>query len=406
MPKDNSKNSTGISAPRFRPPSSLGKHASALETKPETKRIPLSEDYRPLVSAIIPSYNKAPYLREAVESIIAQDYPKIEIIIVNDGSPDNTSEVARKIIADFPARSIRLIEKANGGISDARNCGISQANGELILTIDGDDMAKPSFVSRGLAEIVNGASIVCSDVEIFGAQPGEWSPNKYETFCLRYDNSIPTLALYKKELWEKTGGYSKSFAFVEDWDFWIKCSRYEPQVAQIDEKLFRYRSNEDGLAAIFTDSYAELLAMVTTANQDLYPVEEVTEAHSVLARVKESFINRYKHQLTLHPEEWLLHLWLGLSCEKANNIKQALLHYSNAVEYSKGENWQPIYRTGALLYGMDDKKKAIALLHRTRLLRPDMCRNIDPIIEDFKDVEQTGRQVVVKANIKPQHSVQ
>ena len=402
MSKDNSKNSTGISAPRFQLPKSLGRSTS----EPGTMLLSVSSDYRPLVSAIIPSYNKAPYLREAVESIIAQDYPNIEMIIVNDGSPDNTSEVAQKIISDFPERNIILVEKANGGISDARNCGISQAKGELILTIDGDDMAKPTFVSRALAEIVKGASIVCSDVEIFGAQPGEWSPNKYETFCLRYDNSIPTLALYKKELWEKTGGYNKSFAFIEDWDFWIKCSRFEPQVAQIDEKLFRYRSNEDGLAAIFTDSYAELLAMVTTANQDLYPVEEITEAHSVLARVKQSFINRYEHQLKLHPEEWLLHLWLGLSCEKAGNIKQALLHYSNAVEYSKGENWQPIYRTGALLYGMDDKKKAIALLHRTRLLRPDMCRNIDPIIEEFKDVSQSGRQVVVKANIKPQHPIQ
>src|SRR5438270_8323055 len=86
----------------------------------------------PAVSVIIPCYNQAEYLTEAVESVLAQDFTDWEIIIVNDGSRDNTTDVARRLASEHYGRSIKLVEKANGGLAEARNSGIRASAGRFV----------------------------------------------------------------------------------------------------------------------------------------------------------------------------------------------------------------------------------------------------------------------------------
>ena len=90
-----------------------------------------------LVSIVITSYNKAPYLEQAVKSVLAQTYSNIECIIVDDGSTDNTEKIAQKLIAKYP--QIKYFVKPNGGISSARNFGNSKATGKYIQFLDADD---------------------------------------------------------------------------------------------------------------------------------------------------------------------------------------------------------------------------------------------------------------------------
>lgn len=101
--------------------------------------------YRPKVTIVIPAYNAANYLAEAVESAINQTYENIEIIVVNDGSNDNgaTADVAKKY-----RNSIRYIEKGNGGSSSALNCGILNMTGEWFSWLSHDDLYCPDKVEK------------------------------------------------------------------------------------------------------------------------------------------------------------------------------------------------------------------------------------------------------------------
>lgn len=108
-------------------------------------------DQKPLVSIIIPCYDYAIFLLEAVESVIEQTYQNWECIIVNDGSPDNTSEVARYLIEVYESKNIRLLEKENSGPIESRNLGVFHSSGKFILFLDADDKIHPKFIEETLA---------------------------------------------------------------------------------------------------------------------------------------------------------------------------------------------------------------------------------------------------------------
>ena len=97
----------------------------------------------PLISVIIPTYNCAHYLGEAIGSVLSQAYPAIEVLVVDDGSADATAQVA----ADFGGR-IRYFRQANGGIGAARNSGLAHARGDFIAYLDADDLYVPGRLAR------------------------------------------------------------------------------------------------------------------------------------------------------------------------------------------------------------------------------------------------------------------
>src|SRR5438874_1624069 len=101
---------------------------------------------RPLVSVVIPTYNSAHYIGEAVQSVLAQTYTNFEVIVVDDGSTDDTRERLESV-----AGRIRYLYQPNGGVSKARNRGIQEARGELIAFLDGDDEWLPEKLAKQLA---------------------------------------------------------------------------------------------------------------------------------------------------------------------------------------------------------------------------------------------------------------
>src|SRR5262245_60592888 len=107
----------------------------------------------PKVSIVIPCYQQAHFLSDAVESVVAQTFTDWACVIVNAGSTDNTSEVARQLIGRYPGRGIRLVEKNNGGLADARNAGIRQSRGGCILPLDADDMLHPDYLRETVAAL-------------------------------------------------------------------------------------------------------------------------------------------------------------------------------------------------------------------------------------------------------------
>ncbi len=119
----------------------------------------------PLISVIVPIYNVEPYLDACVSSIAEQSYTNLEIILVDDGSPDRCPEMCDRWAEKDPR--VRVIHKSNGGLSDARNCGMQQASGDYFSFVDGDDTIAPDFIlSLYDALIASGSQIAMCAIRI------------------------------------------------------------------------------------------------------------------------------------------------------------------------------------------------------------------------------------------------
>lgn len=132
---------------------------------------PISKQTSVTVSIIITAYNKGPYLRQAVESVLAQTYPHVECLIVDDGSTDHTQSVVKSLLKDYP--QVKYFWKENGGISSARNYGVSKATGDWLQFLDADDWIHPDKTRFQLEHIAdpNQEAIIYSDYERVYVKP-------------------------------------------------------------------------------------------------------------------------------------------------------------------------------------------------------------------------------------------
>ncbi len=203
-----------------------------------------------LVSIIIPAYNQAQYLGEAIQSCLNQTYPNIEIIIVDDGSTDNTREVA---LALKDAR-IKYLHKSNGGLSSARNAGIRAASGEYLSFLDSDDMFLPEKIRLLMGKIKTEPHLgFVAGHALLIDQQGKIIPKKFETFL---PSPIQNLILgnpfhvgsviVKKEWQEKIGYFDENLRSYEDWDFWLRLAiaGCHMEVVPVAVSLYRFHTGQ------------------------------------------------------------------------------------------------------------------------------------------------------------------
>jgi glycosyltransferase involved in cell wall biosynthesis len=230
----------------------------------------------PLISVIIPCYNQAIFLREAVESIITQSYPNVEIIVVNDGSPDDTSLIVNSLISDYPKYSIRLFEKSNGGLVSARNAGISISKGDYILALDADDKIHPDFLRKchDLLHDNPDISIAYTDYQHFGDVDLVVNTQEYDFNIFYSQKCLHTAtALYRKKAWIDAGGYNPNMIWgMEDWEFWINCGSKGHFGKRIPEVLFYYRAklNDESMLKSCKNYSNELMARMFLNHHNLY----------------------------------------------------------------------------------------------------------------------------------------
>lgn len=148
-----------------------------------------------LISVIIPVYNVEPFLRRCVDSIIGQTYSSLEIILVNDGSPDNCGDICDEY-AQKDSR-VRVIHKENGGLSDARNAGIEKANGEFITFVDSDDWIDHKFIEK-LYELAKGSNSEIVVCDFFRTSNEEINPENYLIELHGFSNIEALEQLYGK----------------------------------------------------------------------------------------------------------------------------------------------------------------------------------------------------------------
>ena len=204
------------------------------------------------VSVVIPTRNHAAYVRQAIDSALAQTSPPLEVIVVDDGSTDETP----RILAEYGER-IRAIRQANSGVSVARNTGIAAARGDLIALLDSDDSWAPAKLERQVARMAADPSlglVHCGSerVDADGRQLAVslsgmegWVAPALLTFEPDVIVAPGSSLLVRKRIAEEVGGFDARLAPSEDWDFCYRVATRYP-VGYVAEVLVRYRIHSAG----------------------------------------------------------------------------------------------------------------------------------------------------------------
>ncbi len=227
----------------------------------------------PMVSVVIPCYKQAHFVTEAIESVLAQTYRNFEIIVVDDGSPDDVRSVVERMIAQHPERKIRLLAQPNQGLSASRNNAIREAAGEYILPLDADDRLRETFMEACIRKIQSDpkVAIVSTHLQEFGETTRTIDCGKPALEQLAIANQINYCSLFPKYLWNKVGGYKSAMRYgFEDWDFWISCLQAGAQIAVVPEHLFLYRKRGDSMFTSATAHATELQAQIVINHPGLY----------------------------------------------------------------------------------------------------------------------------------------
>jgi len=221
----------------------------------------------PLVSVIMPAYNTARYIGDAIDSVLSQDYPNKELIVIDDGSTDGTLEIVR----DY-GPAITLLTQKNQGSAVARNAGLAAARGEYLAFLDSDDIWLPGKLSVQVAHMEK-----YPDIGMSYSRWQVWKPDRDGQFSTpgapNQVNSAPTASpgiveegsgwLYnrllftsllhtitviaRRDLIETVGAFDTSLKRGQDYDYWLRASRVT-EIQQLDLVLALYRLHGDGCA--------------------------------------------------------------------------------------------------------------------------------------------------------------
>jgi len=243
-----------------------------------------------LISVIMPAYNAARFIAQSIESVLDQTYTNWELIIVDDGSTDNTKE----IVSDFEKKDSRIkyIYQRNGKQGKARNKGIENAKGELIAFLDAEDILIPTMLEKQLALLhETKADLVFSSVKYVDEQMNELK-NIHSVhskilqgihgaeMMLKHDNCIPIITvLSKKETIKKAGAFkvSDKIQFGEEFDLWLRMLLNDAKFVSNDERLALYKIHPQQSSKLAENKYFQVLKLIRElpASQDFKKQKDV-----------------------------------------------------------------------------------------------------------------------------------
>ncbi len=204
-----------------------------------------------LVSVIIPCYRQAHFLADAIESVRAQRYPHVEVIVVNDGSPDDTAAIA----ARYP--SVRCIDQENAGLAAARNTGLAHSRGELIVFLDADDRLMPDalhlnaslLASNPDAGFAAGRSCYISrEGAPIHTDHRAWpTGDVYAALLERNRIRMPGMVMFRKSVFQRLGNFNTDVDACADYDMYLRVSRHFPVVFH-DAAIAEYRRHGENMS--------------------------------------------------------------------------------------------------------------------------------------------------------------
>lgn len=212
----------------------------------------------PKISIVIPTYNQAEYLEDSIESAYNQTMQAHEIIIVNDGSGDNTLEIAeRYMFKDLPLidSPVKVINQVNKGLSSARNTGIMASTGDYVLFLDSDDILMENAVEKITDAIMQSyPDIIAPSFKEFGKSDREVILGGFTLEELKQANRLAYCQAIKRSVLVEVGGYNPKMKWGwEDFDLTFDLFKRDKTFCILQDVLFKYRVKE--------------MSMIHTANQ-------------------------------------------------------------------------------------------------------------------------------------------
>lgn len=230
---------------------------------------------KPIVSVVIPTYNRYGVLANSIESVLAQTYKDFELIVVDDGSTDDTSDLMKKYLVDERVRYIQL--EKNAGVSNARNVGVENARGEWIAFQDSDDCWRPDKLRIQMEYIAQhpNCGMVYSafgyhmpdEEEIRKIPNGNHSGDLMSNLLICNRIGAPTIVV-KKELFISLGGFDLSYPALEDWDFAIKAAATS-EIGYVDEILVDAHYTEGSISRSVFNYYQARCMLIAAYKEEL-----------------------------------------------------------------------------------------------------------------------------------------
>lgn len=300
------------------------------------------------IAIIIPCYNTARYLAETLESVLAQSDPDWHLVLVDDGSSDNTLEIAK----DYARRDsrIQVVHQKNQGVSSARNNGYTHAAAsEYVIFLDADDLWVPDALAtlsralaadpaapaaNGLHRIIDsnghlqdqqGTPYEFDRCAVQGCRLVPWPKEEPIRFAaLAFNNCImtPGTLLIRRSALDKIDLFDTSLTHAEDWDLWLRLSLLGP-ILQIDRPVLRYRQHGAGASA----SKQRIYHGEQAVRQKLLSLPGLTEEQRTIARLAPRFAARQRSRDMLH---WAGgNLRAGRIPSAARQFRHAFLSYAS-----------------------------------------------------------------------------
>lgn len=248
-----------------------------------------------LISIVIPCYNDAKYIEQAVLSALNQTYSNIEVIIVDDGSAAETKVVLKRL----ESKVTKLITQENQGQSTARNVGIREARGDYILTLDSDDYFEPTFCEKAIVLLKDANVKLIATYMIRFNDKGtidEYRHSGGDLATLILNNQATGSVLFRKNDFTRIGGYDESMRNgFEDWEFYIRMLQDGGVISVIKEPLFSYRVRENSTTSRANKKKYELLRYIYTKHHNLYLAHFDLFIGHLLSRIEREELEKIKN---------------------------------------------------------------------------------------------------------------
>ena len=219
-------------------------------------------DENPLVSVIIPVYNGARYLREALESVFAQTYRPIEVIVIDDGSADDSGVIAQS----FP--EVRYIRQTNQGVAAARNNGIEAARGEFFAFLDQDDLWTPEKLKVQIVHLLRNPELGYTlTQQKFFLTPGATLPPWFrkELFDSVHTGWVLGTLVVRRTTLAQVGSFTTGYSAANDSDWFFRAKAAEIPMAVMPELLLLKRIHEANDSSRAKDILSELRKVVKSS---------------------------------------------------------------------------------------------------------------------------------------------
>lgn len=252
---------------------------------------------QPLISVVIPNYNYAHYLPQTIESVLSQSYPRVEIIVVDDGSKDESTTIVEKY-----GERVRLVRQQNQGVAIARNRGVAEASGEFVAFLDADDLWLPTKLERQVERFQNEPDL---GLVHCGVEEIDESGAHLRTRLDGLEGQVATdLLLFKRavilgggsalmvarEVFKTIGGFDVRLSTSADWDFFYRIAARH-RVGFVREVLVRYRMHganmhgnirlmEDDMMLAYSKAFSEVGSETRRLRRKAYGALHLTLAGS------------------------------------------------------------------------------------------------------------------------------